>query len=343
MYNNSCIVSCQAESQSLALEEIKVIMKSIDKDMKLVKWLDDGVMLIDTELEFNTFSENIINNKPVYVRHICKVDVVINNDEDSEKNILKAINELCAGIDKNTNVSVQSRSNSNNKLIDKYELTQNIKRQLEESGFNVDVKNPVNVVSLFVTNQNVYIGISDVYHNISKYNGGMVKYKYEDSQISRASFKLQEAIEVFGLDISGYKTAIDLGASPGGWTKILADYKMDVVAVDPAELDSELLKYKNVTHYKGLSEDFVKTNDKKFDIIVNDMRMDVVASCEIVNSMSDNLSDDGIVIMTFKLPKSKSKGKILDGVRVLKQKYEIVNMKQLFYNRSEITVVLRLA
>ncbi len=51
--------------------------------------------------------------------------------------------------------------------------------------------------------------------------------------VSRAEHKLAEAIHVFGLDLRAGMRAIDLGAAPGGWTFLLAERGLDVVAVDP--------------------------------------------------------------------------------------------------------------
>jgi 23S rRNA (cytidine2498-2'-O)-methyltransferase len=57
---------------------------------------------------------------------------------------------------------------------------------------------------------------------------------------SRAYRKLWEAFVVMGRFPAPGDTAVDLGASPGGWTWLLAELGCRVVAVDRAPLDPEV-------------------------------------------------------------------------------------------------------
>ncbi len=54
---------------------------------------------------------------------------------------------------------------------------------------------------------------------------------------SRAYLKLWEALVRFGRWPAAGETCFDLGASPGGWTWVLASLGADVTAVDKAPLD----------------------------------------------------------------------------------------------------------
>lgn len=51
--------------------------------------------------------------------------------------------------------------------------------------------------------------------------GGRIRLARRRGQISRAEFKLEELLAVEGLPVRG--VAIDLGASPGGWTRVLLE------------------------------------------------------------------------------------------------------------------------
>jgi 23S rRNA (cytidine2498-2'-O)-methyltransferase len=46
------------------------------------------------------------------------------------------------------------------------------------------------------------------------------------------------------------QSCIDLGASPGGWTWVLAKLGADVLAIDKAPLDPEIAKMKGVSYKK---------------------------------------------------------------------------------------------
>jgi 23S rRNA (cytidine2498-2'-O)-methyltransferase len=64
---------------------------------------------------------------------------------------------------------------------------------------------------------------------------------------NRAYLKLWEALTLLGRHPTRGETAIDLGASPGGWTYVMQSFGTHVTAVDKAELDPRVAKLPNVT------------------------------------------------------------------------------------------------
>ena len=70
------------------------------------------------------------------------------------------------------------------------------------------------------------------------------------------------------------------------------------------------------------------------------MKLDVGESAKVMLDCADNLAPDGIGIMTFKLKPKKWTAQINAGVSILQRGYEIVALRQLFHNRSEITAIL---
>ncbi len=334
MYN--LIFTSQDASQQLAVNEVK----KFENKVKVEKWLDNGVAFCSTEADYKDLVKEF--RKTIFTRHIFKVDKVINIDENFYENLFTTVKELVADIETDESISVQARQVVKNDFeVTKFDTIVKLSDLLKEKGFEISVKDPDNIISVFLTRKECYIGLGDAWANLSSYNGGMVMFAKNEEQISRAEYKLLEAFEVFDIDLRNFRTAIDLGASPGGWTKILVEQGLKVAAVDPAELDPSLLEDKNVTHYKMMAEDFLSRYQVKVDVLVNDMKMDVIKTCEIMNTMSDGLAHDGIGIVTFKLPQKNQTGKILDGIRVLKEKYKILYTKQLFNNRSEVTVVIK--
>ncbi len=327
---NKIIISTQADSRKLCLKEIK----DIYKQFKLIKWLDKGIGLAEIDCTFNEFSEIMKQNEPIYLRHIFHVQDEVDLTCDGE--LLKVINKYSETLNISTTYAIQGYviiSNYNKKTINDIILN-----ELTNKGFVCNNPKPKQVISYVIFNNTMYIGLGNESLNLSSWTLGMRRYQKYENQISRAEFKLLEAIETFGIDLENFETALDLGASPGGWTKVLLEKGLQVTAVDPAKLN---IKHNNLTHYKGLAENFVKANNNTFDIIVNDMKMDVCDSAKIMNSISHKLTDNGVAIVTYKLPKSKSTGKILDGNRILSDRYTIIHKKQLFHNRNEITVVLK--
>ena len=64
-----------------------------------------------------------------------------------------------------------------------------------------------------------------------------------------------------------------MGAAPGGWTRVLRQHGLKVTAVDPAELDPRLRTDRGVTRVRKTIQEYLP-GAPRFDVIVNDMRMD---------------------------------------------------------------------
>ncbi len=330
------IFTSQDATQQLAVNEVK----KFENKVKVEKWLDNGVAFCSTEDNFNDVVKEF--RKTIFTRHIFRVHTVLTIDENFYENLNKTVLELTSDVEKSETVSVQARQVVKNDFeITKFDTIVKLSDLLKEQGYEISVKDPENIISIFLTRKECYIGVGTAWENLGSYNGGMVMFAKDEEQISRAEYKLLEAFEVFGIDLGNFRTAIDLGAAPGGWTKTLVESGLRVLAVDPAELDERLLENKNVVHHRLMAEDFISRYDVKVDVLVNDMKMDVIKTCEIMNTMADSLAHDGIGIVTFKLPQKNQTGKILDGLRILKEKYKVIYKKQLFNNRSEITVVVK--
>lgn len=88
---------------------------------------------------------------------------------------------------------------------------------------------------------------------------GFAQFVENKSIPSRAYLKLWELFTLYESPPKSGSRVLDLGSSPGGWTWVLSDLDCQVISVDKASLDSQLLKRKNVTHLKkdafGLSPD----------------------------------------------------------------------------------------
>ena len=81
-----------------------------------------------------------------------------------------------------------------------------------------------------------------------------------NNTVSSAALKLREALARAGLERQAKQDswkawkALDIGAAPGSWTKVLADYVGHVVACDPADLHADVLALPNVTHVQAMAE-----------------------------------------------------------------------------------------
>lgn len=216
----------------------------------------------------------------------------------------------------------------------------------EETGAIESIKKPQIIVSVLCTPEKGYIGISTTEENLSNWPGGARQYAQTPEQISRAEFKLLEALETFGVTLPKGGHALDLGAAPGGWTRLLVNAGMHVVAVDPAKLDPRLAGLPNLQHYHGYAQAYLEEAIKKhrrFDVIANDMRMDAREAARLLVQATKCLRPDGFIISTFKLPRATREIDPLktlnEALNILRKHFAIVQAHQLFHNRQEVTVI----
>ncbi|MFV0519870.1 MAG: SAM-dependent methyltransferase [Lachnospirales bacterium] len=318
-------------------DELKDTFKALEINFKLEKWLSYGTFIVDVCIENENFVK--ICDESFFIRHIFPCENVFENI-DAMDNLDRYFETLDLNLIKDEIVGVQGFSFMDNEYFRKSEFALKLENFLKEKNIEVDNKNANYVFSFVQNKEKTYIGKSYIKDNLTSWILGNVRLKKDDEQISRAAFKLDEAFSFFNIEAT-FNKAVDLGASPGGWTKVLADKGMIVYAVDPATLDPKLKKYSNIKFFNMLSQEFVSKTTEKFDLIVNDMKMDVVKSCEITCELEKILEKDGFGIITFKLPENKQRGKILDGLRVLSVCYDVLKVKQLHHNRHEVTVLFQ--
>jgi 23S rRNA (cytidine2498-2'-O)-methyltransferase len=146
---------------------------------------------------------------------------------------------------------------------------------------------------------------------------------------------------VFDVALPSRGVALDLGAAPGGWTRVARRRGLWVVAVDPAGLAPTLRAHPAVRHMRMTAEAYLASGPERFDVIMNDMRMDARDSARLMVAYAGTLQPGGPAIVTLKLPGHNRRGIVDHALDILREAYEVRGARQLFHNRSEITVVLR--
>ncbi|HEX2915215.1 MAG TPA: SAM-dependent methyltransferase [Chloroflexia bacterium] len=352
------LVSSSDEFQNAALQELR----QQDHRLKPGENLAPGLFLVTSSFSEYDFAAMLTQQPPIYVRHLFPVQATIpltKTNEDLERlaetaSNLPRLSELPA----ETPFAVQARLIEEEGKASAYAYTPYaIKEKLsaviaEKTGAVENVREPLEILSVVCVNEKAYLGLSLAELNLSSWPGGMRRFAKRPEQISRAELKLEEALEVFDISLPSSGEALDLGAAPGGWSRILLEAGMDVTAVDPAELDPRLQAYgKRLSHYQGHAERFLenalanKSRLASFDVIAGDLRMDAAMAARLLVAYAPLLKPGGFVITTLKLPHETSKLKPAqlaeNALAILKSKYSQIHAHQLFHNRQEITVYLR--
>lgn len=364
MYENvsECVVTIKPESLEVGINEIYLI----DNKAKVTNWIDKGIAVVKLSKGFDFLAQNLIQKPPVFVQHVFPLhrtlellispqksdDLEICNNSDRPKltaiasslnKILVEAGDVLALLNIHKTFSVQARVfGEMEKDFRRQDFEEMFSNYLKSKGFTLEVQNPSEVVSIAVANNKCYIGVSHINDNLSAWSGGAHRFLKEKEQVCRAEFKLLEALDYYKIDMSGFIKAIDLGAAPGGWTRVLLNKGLGVYAVDPANLDESLGSEKKLQHFKETAQEFFKRDfPPEFDMIVNDMKMDTKESAKLMVESSRLLKENGLGVITLKLPKIEMKRKIKDAVKILESCYAIIGVRQLFHNRSEVTVIIR--
>jgi 23S rRNA (cytidine2498-2'-O)-methyltransferase len=365
------ILTCDPDFNDLALDEFR-------RDSVYgapVAELASGVWLVECDDGFWGLAESWQTKPPIFVRHLCPVDAVLpltstSDDIASLAGLAEA--EFVTALDPDLPYSVQTRVLDSDLPYKPFDLNSALSGSLTKAtGAVLDVRAPEQVLSAVCASlddealsrvtfhasqtadggqqteqfairnsQFAFLGLSPTYLNLSDWAGGVRRFAREEGEISRAEFKLLEALEVFRIDLPPRGVALDLGAAPGGWTRVLRQREQFVTAVDPAELDPRLAEDKAVRHKRMSAEEYLADEPDEFDLIVNDMRMDARDSARLMVAYSKLLYRHGLALMTFKLPGTDRKQIIDHAFGILRQRYEILGARQLFHNRSEITVAM---
>jgi len=222
-----------------------------------------------------------------------------------------------------------------------------LRKSLEQAQL-IDNNSPWRLHGFFLSSSAVYLGVSHI-NNSSPLLMGIPRLRMPKWAPSRSTLKLEEAFKTM-LDESEQSrylqngmTAVDLGASPGGWTWQLVQRGMLVSAIDNGAMDQALMDSGQVQHIKA--DGFKYQPEKPVDWLVCDM---VERPLHISRMISRWLVEGHCRHTAFnlKLP--------------MKQRYDIVQqcrelietelseagiphrsrIKQLYHDREEVTVII---
>ncbi|MEF3301625.1 SAM-dependent methyltransferase [Paenibacillus sp. GYB003] len=283
----------------------------------------------------------IVRHEPIFLRHMHPIDrtVPCGGTNADMRAIADAIGDMFPAGERSAAIHIR-RTEKWKGGFESGELRTAIVEKLQSFGTETVVKDANRIVSVFLTPDVAYIGVSAPADNLSDWPGGAVRFRKEEGQASRAKFKLLEAEYAFGLDLADYKKALDIGAAPGGWTSLLLERGAEVTAVDPADLHPELLSHPKLTFLKRNAGD-VQFREHSYDLLVCDMSWSPRQMVKLLVPLLNALKPGGDAIVTLKLMHGKPFQTVKDSVRAMQPTMELRKAKQLFHNRDELTVYLR--
>jgi 23S rRNA (cytidine2498-2'-O)-methyltransferase len=187
------------------------------------------------------------------------------------------------------------------------------------------------------------IGLSDP-GNSAPWPAGIPRLRAPKAAPSRSVLKLEEALALFLNDderaawLRPGRTAVDLGAAPGGWTWLLAERGLKVVAVDNGALAEGLRDHPRVQHQR--TDGFRYRPAGPVDWLVCDM---VEQPHRIVRLVARWLAEGQCrhVVTNLKLPMKQRWPTVAAHLEALAQALPPegrLAARQLYHDREEVTV-----
>jgi len=193
-----------------------------------------------------------------------------------------------------------------------------------------------------------FVAAADI-RETAPWPGGIPRLKFPRAAPSRSTLKLEEALLVL-LDegererwLKPGMRAVDLGASPGGWTWQLVNRSLHVIAVDNGPMDATLLASGLVDHLRA--DGFRYQPRQPVDWMVCDM---VEQPRRVAARMAQWLAEGWCrqAIFNLKLPMKKRYDEVESCFAILRGAVPRpldLRAKQLYHDREEITVFARAA
>lgn len=260
--------------------------------------------------------------------------------QDRLENLWERIKER-AGLylEEPTSISIHARKSGKLSSFDLHKLRAGLQQIMEGEGHQMVIQAPHLICSVYEHEEMLYFGLSTLVDQGVDWPGGAIRFQREEGQISRAKFKLLEAEQVFGIDFSQFKSGLDIGAAPGGWSSLLLERGVEVTAVDPAKMHESLQGHPQLTIINQNAGE-VAFEPNEFDLLVCDMSWNPKHTAQLVIQLLDAVQRGGTVIVTVKLMHKKPLQTIRDCMEMFEHDLQILRAKQLFHNRDEITLYM---
>jgi 23S rRNA (cytidine2498-2'-O)-methyltransferase len=222
-------------------------------------------------------------------------------------------------------------------------LLPHLERALRKAGVAFDDEEaPERLHVFFVGGLACLVGVS-VVANASRWPMGIPRLRMPSASPSRSTLKLAEAMMEFvpSRQFDPGTTAVDLGASPGGWTWQLVQRGFMVIAVDNGPMDAALLDSGQVKHRRD--DGFHYRPPEPVDWMVCDM---VESPARIARLVAKWIAEGWCreTIFNLKLPMKKRWEEVERCRAIIDEalggKGYYLRVKQLYHDREEVSAYL---
>jgi 23S rRNA C2498 (ribose-2'-O)-methylase RlmM len=176
----------------------------------------------------------------------------------------------------------------------------------------------------------------------STFRGGRpVPHEAARDAPSSAHRKVTEALAWLQTSIAATDVVLDLGAAPGGWSRVMLDAGATVVAVDRGDMDASLMKNPRLSHVRRDAYALMREASRPAATV---LLCDVIAAPAMTVGLIDIVAADERIraaILTLKLTRPVP-WSVLDDARRRLSRYKLSGrVQQLVANKLECSVLMR--
>jgi len=295
--------------------------------------LAPGVWLLSAPGRFADRSEEL--GRTVFVRHCCPADREVALPTDQGAFVREALPaELPPGL------QVQVRILPGGPAWPPGTLAAAVRQALRGRGSETVGGPAEHVLSIVVGTDSAFVGWGPARQNLSPWPGGIARLRRDPAEISRSARKLEEALLLFGIDPQAGQNALDLGASPGGYTGFLLGRGLRVVAVDTGALSPRLAGAPGLTFLQGAAHG-MPLPPGPFDLLTADLSWDPLRAAECALRFLPRLTPAAHGVFTIKFFGGDPLETVARVRRQLEKGYRVLAVRHLFHDRGEATAHLQ--
>jgi len=185
-----------------------------------------------------------------------------------------------------------------------------------------------------------WVGFHYLHSAVAEWPGGFWRAALPTDAVSRAYLKMQEAVLWSGFHVKPGERCVEIGSAPGGASQFLLAQGLDVIGIDPAQMDRVVSANPQFRHIRKRSKEVPRSEFVDVDWLTCDVNLPPNYTLDTVKAI---VSHPGVrfqgMLLTLKLVEwslAEEIPKYLERVR--SWGFRTVRARQLHHNRQEICV-----
>lgn len=218
------------------------------------------------------------------------------------------------------------------------QLVRELAQQLHRP-FNQPGRANQNVLSLIEVDPGmVWYGVHRVESPQQSWPGGLIRFEIPESPVSRAYFKTREAILWSRFPLQPQQLCIEIGCAPGGSVQALLESGLQVIGIDPADVDPRIAENPNFQHLKKRSAEVRKKSLAGAKWLLADSN---VAPQYTLDAVADIAGHRLVNLQGLLLTLKFLQPDLADQLEACRQRvremgFQYVRTRQLAFNRNEV-------